>query len=188
MKRWLHRSMLAVLIAANLVTPAMAQIVMPTPLPAPTPLPGQVVIQPGTGPVVHNMVAPAPMYPPSPVPMIPPWPVTNMNEPPVRNISGPVPPGPIEGPAWRQAVLGCLNKRGVGCDATHNTIGCGSCYGHCIFVFGSCRQFFGEPCYPLPPKDFGGEFMKSCSALFGGPSVFNNDGSGGGCASCGCGW
>jgi hypothetical protein len=51
--------------------------------------------------------------------------------------------GPIR-TFWRMA-----NDRG--CFATHNTVGCSSCWGDMMFIFGSCRTFFGEPCAPPPP-------------------------------------
>jgi hypothetical protein len=67
----------------------------------------------------------------------------------------------------------CLNSVGLGCAASHNSVGCGSSYSHYIFVFGSCRQFFGEPCFPwgpdtLPPGHPG-----------------SNRGAGAGCSKCG---
>jgi hypothetical protein len=35
---------------------------------------------------------------------------------------------------------------------THHDFGCTGCKGECIFVFGSCWDYFEEPCYPkLPP-------------------------------------
>src|SRR5947209_13372277 len=39
----------------------------------------------------------------------------------------------------------------LGCWASHNGYSCGSAKSECIFVFGSCRQFFGEPCLKGPP-------------------------------------
>ena len=45
-----------------------------------------------------------------------------------------------------------LNRCGLGCYTTHNVPGCGSLHSELTFIFGSCRQFFGEPCFarPLP--------------------------------------
>ncbi len=68
----------------------------------------------------------------------------------------------------------CLHSVGLNCAASHNTVGCGSCYGHYIFVFGSCRQFFGEPCIPWGPDTLPGR-----SGGAGGA------GAGGGCSKCG---
>ena len=48
-------------------------------------------------------------------------------------------------------ILDCLNRHGLGCMATHESHGCGSCYSQVLFIFGSCRQFFGERCIKGPP-------------------------------------
>jgi hypothetical protein len=45
----------------------------------------------------------------------------------------------------------CLNRHGVACWSHHNTLGCGSCKSECTFIFGSCRAFYGEPCFTGPP-------------------------------------
>jgi hypothetical protein len=45
----------------------------------------------------------------------------------------------------------CLNNYGIGCWATHNTVGCTSLRAELTFIFGSCRAFFGEPCFQGPP-------------------------------------
>jgi hypothetical protein len=45
-----------------------------------------------------------------------------------------------------------LNKHGLGCFTTHNTVGCGSLHSELTFFFGSCRAFFGEPCMAAPPR------------------------------------
>ena len=72
----------------------------------------------------------------------------------------------------------CLNSIGLGCAANHDSPGCGSCYSHYIFVFGSCRQFFGEPCFPWGPDTLPGKFGTTGGA--GGAG-----GAGGGCSKCG---
>lgn len=36
------------------------------------------------------------------------------------------------------------------CYTTHHELGCGSLRSEKVFIFGSCREFFGEPCYPRP--------------------------------------
>jgi hypothetical protein len=46
----------------------------------------------------------------------------------------------------------CMNDKGVGCWSHHNMYTCGSWKSECTFVFGSCREFFGEPCLPGPPQ------------------------------------
>jgi hypothetical protein len=53
----------------------------------------------------------------------------------------------------QNAMHTCLNNHGLGCYATHDSAGCTSLHAELTFIFGSCRQFFGEPCFPgpLPP-------------------------------------
>ncbi|MCI0458323.1 MAG: hypothetical protein L0Z62_15270 [Gemmataceae bacterium] len=43
------------------------------------------------------------------------------------------------------------NHPPIGCWAHHNTLGCGSLQSECKFIFGSCRTFYGEPCFKGPP-------------------------------------
>jgi hypothetical protein len=50
--------------------------------------------------------------------------------------------------APRRPVRDCLNRWGLACWTTHDNPGCGSCLAEWTFFFGSCRQFFGEPCLP----------------------------------------
>jgi hypothetical protein len=52
------------------------------------------------------------------------------------------------GSACTDHIIGCLNRYGLGCMATHNSHGCGSTYAQYLFIFGSCREFFGDPCQP----------------------------------------
>src|SRR2546421_337786 len=46
-----------------------------------------------------------------------------------------------------------LRKHGVGCYAHFNNYSCSSLKSEGAFLFGSCRTFFGEPCFlgPTPP-------------------------------------
>ncbi|HKB41684.1 MAG TPA: hypothetical protein VKD72_34990 [Gemmataceae bacterium] len=39
----------------------------------------------------------------------------------------------------------------LGCYAHHNDYSCGSWHSECTFLFGSCRQFYGERCLKEPP-------------------------------------
>jgi hypothetical protein len=39
------------------------------------------------------------------------------------------------------------NQDWLCCKTTHNSLGCSSLKSECTFIFGSCRSFFGEPCY-----------------------------------------
>jgi len=84
------------------------------------------------------------------------------------------------------AVHDCMHAKGVGCWSHHNSYTCGSWKSECTFVFGSCREFFGEPCLPGPPAPpavpGGGPFQ--------GPGGGSSAGYGaaqqrrGGCPSC----
>jgi len=70
----------------------------------------------------------------------------------------PPPPAPTPNPAFthkgpvRDYVHDCMHRVGVGCWSHHNMYTCSSFHSEFIFVFGSCRQFFGEPCLPGPPE------------------------------------
>ena len=41
-----------------------------------------------------------------------------------------------------------------GCWATHNGYGCGSFRSNMVFIFGSCRSFYGEPCRKGPASPY----------------------------------
>jgi hypothetical protein len=43
-------------------------------------------------------------------------------------------------------------ERRIGCWATHFKFGCGSFRSDSVFIFGSCRAFFGEACMKGPPS------------------------------------
>lgn len=110
---------------------------------------------------------------PQPAPAAPAVPVVEVVEPdPGAAVGGgdlgwPVYP---ESPAAGQGCCGCRGadappngvyrwlRRPLGCWASHNCPTCGSLKSECIFLFGSCRQFFGEPCLkgppPLPPYPY----------------------------------
>ncbi len=44
----------------------------------------------------------------------------------------------------------CLQLN-CGTGKTHHDFGCSGCKAECLFVFGSCWEFFEESCYPKPP-------------------------------------
>src|SRR5262245_41656896 len=77
-------------------------------------------------------------------------PPTERTGQPVLSIDHPLatpPPPPAESAMTRH-----LNKFGLGCNAHHTWFGCGSFRSEMTFIFGSCRTFFGEPCFPKPPQ------------------------------------
>jgi len=61
------------------------------------------------------------------------------------------PEWPHKGPV-RDWVHDCMHRGGVGCWSHHNTFTCGSFKSEWTFIFGSCKEFFGEPCLPGPPQ------------------------------------
>jgi hypothetical protein len=46
------------------------------------------------------------------------------------------------------------SRRRFGCWASHLGDGCGSFRSHMVFVFGSCRAFYGEGCQKAPPPPY----------------------------------
>jgi hypothetical protein len=78
----------------------------------------------------------------------------------LRHAASPATEPPTYGPQPAETphpVLHGLNPLNWGCASNHNTMGCGSLRSEITFIFGSCRAFYGEPCFkdpavpPLPP-------------------------------------
>jgi hypothetical protein len=90
---------------------------------------------------------------------------------------------PKDGNWMTRTVNKCLQTHGLGCAASHNSNGCTSCYARLVFVFGSCRQFFSEPCVQPNPDTY----PARVPIIPPQPSVPNyvGGGGGGGCSSCG---
>jgi hypothetical protein len=107
------------------------------PLPPANPLPGP------PPDVAMDMFAPLPggMVPPSSGYFVP------RHEPKMV----PDPDRPAPPPRTRRPVRDFADKTRVNCWATHNALGCGSLQATCVFMFGSCRQFFDEECVKAPP-------------------------------------
>jgi hypothetical protein len=174
---------------------ARAQVAIPLPAPAPkappfaplAPVPpprpawpppvGQV--GPGTVPA-PSVVAPAPYYDPTPVGVI------DFGTPPygspgyAGNEHTAAPEAAHPASRWRicNYLRDCLRSKGVGCWSHHNALLCGSWQSECTFIFGSCREFFGEPCLPPPPGYQHGHGLPGLGLLGGGSS------GNGGCAHC----
>jgi hypothetical protein len=49
-------------------------------------------------------------------------------------------------------------RKRFGCWGHHNYYGCGSFRSDAVFIFGSCRAFFGEACWKTPPPAFGPDY------------------------------
>jgi hypothetical protein len=96
--------------------------------------------------------------------------------PPLEPVPNVIPP-PGDSPAVKEAAVGpavvplvaekaakkplCpllahfLHPHSWGCGSDPYNPGCSSCEDECIFLFGSCRQFYGEPCYKKSPPPLG---------------------------------
>ncbi len=55
-------------------------------------------------------------------------------------------------PQGHRALKSALLDRGYCCDSDFTWFGCGNWKTQAVFVFGSCRTFFGEPCFDLPKR------------------------------------
>jgi len=95
------------------------------------------------GPTIPYMIQQAPVaFAPAPAPATPPPFIVEYHP----QFQGPVwiPPDLFdEGPNPPRKHKWC-------CYATINSVGCGSLKAECTYIFGSCRKFYGEPCYPKP--------------------------------------
>jgi hypothetical protein len=146
MKRWLLRMGLAVGIGWTLTASgASAQQTNPPPTGV------EPVSLQGPGPVIHNMCAEQ-----ATKVAMPPLPTAATSKmvatPPTYDGYVPVIPSPEDRPGWRP-ICAWMKRHGFLCYAPHEWPTCGSIHGECIFMFGSCREFFGEPCVsgPQPP-------------------------------------
>jgi hypothetical protein len=63
----------------------------------------------------------------------------------------PDPDRPVPPPRTGRPVRDFADKTRVNCWATHNALGCSSLQATCVFIFGSCRQFYDEECVKAPP-------------------------------------
>ena len=66
--------------------------------------------------------------------------------------------------------LSPLNKTGLACYTNRNSPGCSNLRNDLRFIFGSCRDFFGEPCLPHPNATGRGISGMKGSSIFGGSS------------------
>ena len=126
MRRLLHSAGLALLLGWNAM-PATAQERLTS-------------AQPG-GPIVHDMRQQPPLSP--------------MGCGPggcAGGDCGAAPAAAGQGQRWRP-FQNCFHKMGSCCFVDANSPGCTSCYAEYIFQFGTCRQWFGEPCLPYPPRN-----------------------------------
>lgn len=118
-------------------------IPMPVPVPGPGPLPvpgpGPLLV-PGTGPVTVPGTGPISSMPAEVVPPVmgnvPPGMEASSGEP------GNVPP--------KKPVRNWLYRHNLFCWTSHLEPGCGNFRSEFIFLFGSCRAFWGESCQGRP--------------------------------------
>ncbi len=111
------------------------------------------------------------------------------------------PPEPERGPIGKFYHQCCTHVKsfarsmGFCCWDTHNSVGCGNITTDLTFMFGSCRQFFGEPCMLPPPPGSPGRPVIPGSGSGSGPGGATDPGNGGcgsgtggsGSANGGCG-
>jgi hypothetical protein len=72
--------------------------------------------------------------------------------------------GPAAGAAEGGRLNAWLHRQGYCCGSHLDWYGCGGIRSQCLFVWGSCRTFFGEPCLPksLDQQGHGGINGGSC--------------------------
>jgi hypothetical protein len=119
-------------------------VIVPTPVPVPVPTTATTTILPPLTPASGGGIDLSVYAPPSgyaPYPNGPVW----FAQPP-------------EPPRRPQPIHDCLRSVNIGCFATHNSVGCGSLKAECVYIFGSCRAFYGEPCLPPPPGVHGSPY------------------------------
>jgi hypothetical protein len=103
----------------------------------------------------------------------------------------PGPPGPVGEPPYRLTTAVKVptdpnfpdqQRRKLGCWATHFGNGCGSFRSDMVFIFGSCRAFYGEACRKGPPSVYPAGYGPA-----GGYGQGGNGGPGGpGGGNCNC--
>jgi hypothetical protein len=154
MRRRLWRAPLAVLVAAvTVVGTSRAQELVPAPVPEP-------------GPLVPGPVAPGPLAPAAASPMRPDgkW----------------FAYGPVEvqeaTPPRRAPVCDFFHKFNIGCYSTIHSAGCGNLNTEINYIFGSCHDWYGEPCKSAPPHGIG-------QAAYGPQPGYGSSGT----AGCNCG-
>jgi len=84
---------------------------------------------------------------------------------------------------WFQGrpVLTWIRGHEYHCLSSINSLGCGSLKSECTFMFGSCRDFYGEPCFKDPQP-----FRKHERSPIVGPYSYPYPYAYGPQAGCGC--
>jgi hypothetical protein len=90
------------------------------------------------------------------------------------------PYGPVEvmaatQPPQQGPVTTFLHKLNIGCYSTMHSAGCGNLNTEVNYIFGSCHDWYGEPCKVAPPHGIG-------QAAYGPQSGYGSSGLG-----CNCG-
>jgi hypothetical protein len=81
----------------------------------------------------------------------------------------PDPDRPVPTPRTGRPARDFADKTRVNCWATHNALGCGSLQATCVFMFGSCRQFFDEECVKAPLHSVpAAEYRRGCGCPLSG--------------------
>jgi hypothetical protein len=67
-----------------------------------------------------------------------------------------LPPNSVPHPVLHRLFHPIEFQHPIGCPTHHDDFGCGSTQAEWVFIFGSCRDFWNEPCnkgkVPYPPK------------------------------------
>jgi hypothetical protein len=133
---WFPRAALAALLGLG-ATAGLLRAADALPMPNPPPIPEQGTI----------VTQPTQTYGPAPMPTVQlPFATGDVVYP-------GAPPKTVEKP---NTICGCIKQyfiknAPICCWANHNTLGCGNFVSEFNFVFGSCRTFYGEPCFRGPP-------------------------------------
>jgi hypothetical protein len=89
---------------------------------------------------------------------------------------------PAGGTHLHSQILNRLRSRC--CWSHHNSYSCGSLKSECVFIFGSCRAWYGEPCVKGPPPIAAPPGYPPLTAQYYGTTV-PGEGHPGGCTACG---
>jgi hypothetical protein len=123
MRTWLIQGRMAALLGLGIIAGSLRAQEREQ-LPNPYALPENQQVSPWGG-LTHNVAPPAP------------WPQWMPVEPPPKDH------------LWNGPVCRCL--RSLSCWSHPDCYCCGSLKSECSFIFGSCREFFNEPCLNAPP-------------------------------------
>ncbi len=161
MRRWLIRAVLAVLGLGAAAGFGRAQSL---PVATNPPAPGVTATTGPTAVAVPSSVA---------------WPDPAFSHLPVPTPAPALVADPNQMHPFKARLHNLIQRHPSYCWSSHNSVGCGSLEAECTFLFGSCRQFFGEPCFKGQPT------IPGLPPPPGAPAYgYGVGAAGGGCRSC----